>query len=76
MITVLHRGVPENDYSVPQILGYYFRNIISTDLTKIFCFFDKIGFLSDMSRSLQYYVGQIYYGNTELVNRLCFRGDH
>ena len=34
MITVLHRGGPENDYSVPRILGYYIRNIISLDLTK------------------------------------------
>ena len=34
MITVLQRGVLENDYSVPRILGYYIRNIISIDLTK------------------------------------------
>ena len=32
MITVLHRGVPENGYSVRQILGYYIKNIISIDL--------------------------------------------
>lgn len=31
MITVLHKGGPENYYSVPRILGYY---IISIDLTK------------------------------------------
>ena len=31
MITVLHRGVLENDYIVPRILGYYIRNIISID---------------------------------------------
>ena len=35
MIAVLHRGVPENDDSMPQILGYYIGNIISIDLTKI-----------------------------------------
>ena len=34
MITVLQRGVLENDYSVPRILGYYISNIISMDLTK------------------------------------------
>ena len=34
MITLLHRGVPEDDYSVPRILGYYIRNIISIDLKK------------------------------------------
>ena len=34
MITVLRRCVPENDYSVRRILGYYIRNIISIDLTK------------------------------------------
>ena len=32
MITVSHRGVPENGYSVRQILGYYIKNIISIDL--------------------------------------------
>ena len=30
MITVLHTGVSENDYSVPRILGSYIRNIISS----------------------------------------------
>ena len=34
MITKLQRGVLENDYSVPRILGYYIRNIISIDLKK------------------------------------------
>ena len=28
-------GVPENDYSVPKLLGYNIRNIIYIDLTKI-----------------------------------------
>ena len=39
MITVLQRGVLENDYSVPRILGYYISNIISMDLTKKSGFF-------------------------------------
>ena len=34
MVTVLHRGVLANDSSIPWILGYYIRNIISIDLTK------------------------------------------
>ena len=35
LATLLHRGGQENDYSVSQILGYYIRNIMSIDLTKI-----------------------------------------
>ena len=38
-IKVLQRGVLENDYSVPPILGYYISNIISMDLTKKSGFF-------------------------------------
>ena len=34
---VLHKDVPENDYDVPHILGYYIRNI-ARDSTKIFRF--------------------------------------
>ena len=39
IITVLHRGGPPKDYSLPRILGYYIRNIISIDLTKKSDFF-------------------------------------
>ena len=28
-----------------------------------------------MTRLLQNYIGQIYYGNTELANRLCIAAD-
>ena len=34
MITVLHRTGLANDYSIPRILDYSIRNIISIDLTK------------------------------------------
>ena len=54
MITVLHRGVPENDYNVPQILGYYIRNMISINLTKNSGFFFSLGV---MSKCLHYYIG-------------------
>ena len=52
LITVLHRGVPDNDYSVPQILGYYIRNIISIDLTENLGFFfvDKNCYFGEMSK--------------------------
>ena len=73
MITVLLRGVRKMYQCTTNLevlhQEYHFYRLDSV-------FMIKIGFLSDMSRSLQYYVGQIYYGNTELVNRLCFRGDH
>ena len=39
MITVSHRVGPENYYSVPRILEYYIRNMISKDLTKNSVFF-------------------------------------
>ena len=47
MITVLHRSGLTNDYSIPRILGYSIRNIISIDLTKksIFFSFGKKSFL-------------------------------
>ena len=35
MIMVLHRGSLGNDYSVPRILGYYIKKIISIVLNKI-----------------------------------------
>ena len=34
MVTVLHRHGLANDSSIPWILGYYIRNIISIDLKK------------------------------------------
>ena len=61
MLTVLHRDAPENNHSVPQILGYYItdviRNIISIDLTKI-----QASFLVDKNQFLG--VCQNYYINT------------
>ena len=30
---MLGRGGPENDYSLPRVLGNYIRNMISIDLT-------------------------------------------
>ena len=46
MVTVLHRGGLANDSSIPWILGYYIRNIISIDLANIQIFsFGKKSFL-------------------------------
>ena len=42
MITILRRGGLANDYGIPWILGYYIRNIISIDLTKIQIFFHLV----------------------------------
>ena len=39
LVAVLHKGGPENYYSVPQNLGYYIRHIVSID--------NQISFLLD-----------------------------
>ena len=62
----LHKGGPENYYSVPRIFGYY---IISIDLTKRSDLFliDKKSFLGGMSKWrekgewLAYYLYNVYH---------------
>ena len=61
MIRLLHWGVPENDYSVPQILGYYIRNIISIDLKKKI----QASFLVDQKR---------FFGGYVKIITLLYRG--
>ena len=59
MITVLPRGGLAKDYSIPRILGYSIRNIISIDLTKKIRFFSfgKKSFLGSISIWLYLYIG-------------------
>ena len=60
MITVLHGDGLSNDYGTPCILGCYFRNIISRDLTKNQIFsVGKKSFLGGNSNLLQLYIGGV-----------------
>ena len=54
MVTVLHRGGLANDYSIPWILGYHIRNIISKDFSV-----SKKSVLGVMSKWLQLYIGGV-----------------
>ena len=62
MVTVLHRGGLANDSSIPWILGYYIRNIISIDLANIQIFsFGKKSFLGrGVSIWLYLYIGWVW----------------
>ena len=69
MITVLHRGGLANDYSIPRILGYSKRNIISIDLSKKSDFFHLVRshFWGGISIWLYLYIGGVWpneYGIT------------
>ena len=61
MITVLHRGGLANDYSIPRILGYSIRNIISIDSDSEIRFFSfgKKSFLGGISIWLYLYIGGV-----------------
>ena len=62
MITVLHRGGLANDSSIPRILGFYIKNIISIALTENSDFFSigKKSFLGGVSMIISFVIGEYH----------------